>query len=172
MSMHEPGENGVCLELEQDLVLLHYGELIGAQRQRVQAHVNDCAACRQSLAALAELLPKTVLADEPPAAFWQSYSRELHHKLMNASEREPWWRRLLMTFEPWAIPALATSLVLALALTFTLEKTPWREPEAPPPADDALLEVLPMAENLDFFRNLDTLDDMEFLDQIGQPSAT
>jgi hypothetical protein len=168
--MNEAARSASCPELEQDLVLLHYGELNGAERQRLEAHLSGCAGCRHSLAELAELLPQTILADDPPAAFWQSYSRELGLKLAQVVEREPWWQKLFWGFQPWAVPALAASAVVALALTFTLGKNFWHQPETST-ADDAILEVLPMAENLDFFRNLDSLDEMDFLDQITDQGA-
>jgi hypothetical protein len=156
-----------CAELEQDLVLFHYGDLSGAERRQVEAHVKDCAGCAGYLRELANLLPKTVLADEPPQPFWNDYSRELRHKIADLTERR-WWRRIRFSIlQPWGIPALATSAVVALALTFTLGKGVWQSRETPPPVDNAILEVLPMAENLDFFENLELLDAMELLEQMG-----
>jgi hypothetical protein len=156
-----------CVELEQDLVLFHYGELGGAERRQVEAHVKDCAGCARYLEELVNLLPKTVLADEPTQAFWNDYSRELRHKIADLSERQSWWRKLFAIFHPWAVPALATSAVVALALTFTLGKGVWQSRETPPPVDNAILDVLPMAENLDFFQNLEVLDAMELLELMG-----
>jgi hypothetical protein len=92
-------EGARCPELEQDLVLFHYGELASADRARVQLHVKSCAACAQSLADLAHLLPRTVLVDEPPAAFWSDYSRELRLRLAELGEREPWGRGIRDTGE-------------------------------------------------------------------------
>lgn len=171
MTVNESAKSAPCPELESDLVLFHYGELDGAERQRMEVHLKGCTTCRQSLSDLAELLPQIVLADEPPAAFWNSYSRELRHKLAELDQAEPWWRKFFFTFRPWAVPAMAASALAALALTFTLGKNLWQEHEAPAPVDDAILEVLPMAENLDFFHNLDFLDDLEFLDQMSDKGA-
>ncbi|MGH7930222.1 MAG: zf-HC2 domain-containing protein [Candidatus Binatia bacterium] len=167
MTANEPAKGAPCPDLEQDLVLFHYGELDNAERQRVQAHVKECLPCMRSLEDLAHLLPKTVLADEPPAAFWNDYSRELRHKLTELGERESWWRKLFSTLRPWSMPALATSVVVALALTFTLGKAVWQTPEMPPAVDEPILEVLPMTENLDFFRNLEVLDALELLESMS-----
>jgi len=158
-----------CERLEEDLVLFHYGELSGAERRQVEAHIRDCAACTRSLTELANLLPKTVLGDEPPQEFWNDYSRELRHKLADLGERGAWRRKLLSIFQPWAMPALATSAVVALALTITLGKGLWQNRDAPPPFEETFLEVLPMAENLDFFKNLEVLDAMEILELMGEP---
>jgi anti-sigma-K factor RskA len=167
--MNETTKNAPCLELEQDLV--HYNELNAAERQRLEAHLSDCAACRRSLGELADLLPQTIAADEPPPAFWNSYSRELAQKLAQLAEREQWWRKLFAAFQPWPVPALATSALVALALTFTLAQSIWREHETAPPLDNAILEVLPIAENLDFYRNLDVLDNLDILQQMSEPGA-
>jgi hypothetical protein len=158
-----------CERLEQDLVLFHYGELSGAERQQVESHIRDCAACARSLTEFANLLPKTVLADEPPREFWNDYSRELRHKLADLGERGAWRRKVMSLFQSWTMPALATSAVVALALTIALGKGLWENRDAPPPFEDTFLEVLPMAENLDFFKNLEVLDAMEFLELIGEP---
>jgi hypothetical protein len=157
-----------CERLEQDLVLFHYGELSGAERREVEAHIRDCAACARSLTELANLLPATVLGDEPPQEFWNDYSRELRHKLADLGEHGAWRRKLFFIFHPWTMPALATSAVVALALIFTLGKGFWQNRDAPPPFEDTFLEVLPMAENLDFFNNLEVLDAMEILELMGE----
>jgi hypothetical protein len=166
--VNDSAKSSPCPEFEQDLVLFHYGELERADSQRVAAHLKDCAACAHSLSGLARLLPRTVLTDEPPAAFWSAYSRELRHKLAELGERESWWRGWISGFHPWAMPALATSAVVALALTFTLGKSFWQRQETPPALDQQILEVLPMAENLDFFRNLEVLDALEVLQLMSE----
>ena len=169
--MNEAVKGAACADFEQDLVLLHYSELAGAERQRLEAHLKDCAACTLSLREYADLLPRTVFADDPPPAFWNDYSRELRHKLAQVAEAEPWWQRLLFTLKPWRMPALATSAVVALALTFTLGQNFWLERESAPPIDNAMLEVLPIAENLDFYRNLEVLDNLEILQQMTEPGG-
>jgi predicted anti-sigma-YlaC factor YlaD len=168
MTVNDPAKSVPCPEFEQDLVLFHYGELERADSQRLAAHLRDCSACANSLSGLARLLPRTVLADEPPAAFWHDYSRELRHKLAELNERKSWWRRWFFAFQPWATPAVATSAVVALALTFTLGKSFWQRQETPPALDQQILEVLPMAENLDFFRNLEVLDALEVLELMSE----
>ena len=168
MTAKEPAKNKPCAQFEQNLVLLHYGELAGAEQKQVEAHIEACAACAGYLTELTNLLPKTVLNDEPPPAFWQDYNRELRHKIADLAEAESWWRRLFS--KSWAIPALATSAVVVLALTFTFGNGLWPNGEAPPPVDEAILEVLPIAENLDFFRNLEVLDALELLELMGEQS--
>jgi anti-sigma-K factor RskA len=169
--MNQAAKSAACLELEQDLVLLHYNELDGAERQRLEAHLRDCPACTESLKQLADLLPQTILADEPPPAFWYDYSRELRYKLAQLREAESWWRRLFVSFKPWGIPALAASAVVALALTFGLGKNLWQQGETALPEDGAMLEVLPIAENLDFYRNLEVLDNLDILQQMSAQGA-
>ena len=52
-----------CKELEEDLVLLHYSDLAGAERHALQDHLVSCAGCTGYLKELATLLPLTVKAD-------------------------------------------------------------------------------------------------------------
>jgi predicted anti-sigma-YlaC factor YlaD len=155
-----------CEAFEQDLVLYHYGELSGADRDPIAAHLENCAACAHYLNELGTLLPLTVKSDEPPQAFWDDYSRAMRRKLTEANERKSWWASFSSLVQPWAIPALATMTVVALALTFTLGKGFWRTKEAPQD-DEAFIEALPVAENLEFFRTMDVLDDMDLLEFMG-----
>ena len=38
--------SAACAEQEENLVLLHYGDLAGAERDTLQSHLNSCAACK------------------------------------------------------------------------------------------------------------------------------
>lgn len=168
MTHHENSPRGACKDFEQDLVLYYYGECGGTERSRVETHLKDCAPCRHFLEDLHTLLPLTVKPDYPPQPFWESYSREVQRKLRAAEEKASWWRGLFSFFRPWPVPALATALVLVLALTLTFTKDMWRSQE-PPPEELALLEVLPVAEDLEFFKAMEFLDAMDLLEAVGGP---
>lgn len=162
-----------CKNFEQELVLYYYGELSGAERSAVEAHVQSCAPCRLYLKAMQSILPLTVQPDEPPQAFWDNYSRELRRKLADIRDSKTGWRQWASWFQPWAAPILATTAVVVLALSLTLSKGFWRAREAPPD-DEGFMEVLSMAENLEFYTNmelLDTLDLLEFLGSQGNGTA-
>jgi anti-sigma factor RsiW len=161
-----------CRNLEEDLVLYYYGELAETDRRDCEAHLKDCEACRASLAAMSKLLPITVAHDEPPPTFWNDYSRELRQKLDLAAERKSWWRSLAGLFAPIPVPALATGAVLLLALTLTLGRGLWQASTLAPD-DEALIEVLPMAEQLDFFSTMEILDNLDLLETLsGQGNGT
>lgn len=157
-----------CSELEADLVLFHYGDLAGAERDTVQSHVNGCSNCAGYLRDLDKLMPLTLKSDEPPPPFWSDYNRELRRKL-EATETS-WARSLKTLFQPRWFPALATAAVIVLALTFTLGKGMWRGRSAPE-QDSALLEALPVAENLEFFETMDVLDDLDLLEYLGSQGS-
>lgn len=163
---HRNAKPTACKEFEQDLVLYYYGDLSVRERAAIESHLADCQGCALSLQALGSLLPRTVKADEPPPDFWDNYSREMRHKLAELGERKSWWRRWSFSFQPWSLPALATTAVIALALTFTLGKTLWA-PKDVPIDDEAFMEVLPMTENLEFFRTMEVLDAMDLLENLG-----
>ena len=167
MVAHGKSKPTACKEFEQDVVLYYYGELAGSERNAIESHVRDCEGCALSLRGLGSLLPRTVKADEPPANFWDNYSREMRHKLADLSERQSWWRSWRFSFRPLGIPALATTAVIALALTLTLGKSLWT-PNDVPTDDEAFMEVLPMAENLEFFKTMEVLDAMDLLEDLGK----
>ena len=155
-----------CRDLEEDLVLYYYCELAESDRHRCEAHLKDCESCRATLAAMSKLLPMTAAHDEPPPAFWDNYSREVRQKLDLAAERKTWWRSLAGLFAPIPMPALATAAMLLLALALTFGKGLW-QPSTPAPDDEAFMEVLPMAEQLDFFSDMELLDNLELLETLG-----
>jgi hypothetical protein len=152
-----------CNKFEQDLVLYHYGELSGDSREQIATHLRACPGCASYLKELAALLPLTVNTDEPGEEFWQNYSREMRHKLADLQETKSWWQEFQAFLRPWTLPALAGTAVVALAVTFnTANKTTTIDDV--PAADPALMEVLPMAENLELFNNMDVLENIEVLE--------
>lgn len=152
-----------CKEFEEDLVLYHYGECGPAEQGRIEKHLEDCGGCNRFLADLSRLLPLTVKPDEPPEPFWASYSGEMRAKLTAAEQRGAWREALVSLLPPWRVPALAAALVLILALTLTLSKRAWRAPDLSS-EEEAMMEILPMAENLEFFRAMELLDSLDFLE--------
>jgi anti-sigma factor RsiW len=155
-----------CKDREQDLVLLYYGDLTGTDRSKVEAHLKTCPSCALYMKELGAILPITVEADEPAPAFWDNYSREMRRKLDGIDERKSWWQGLGTWFQPWSLSALAATAVVVLALTLTLGKGVWRDSEAPT-GEEALMEVLPMAENLEFFSTMEVLDALDLLEYLG-----
>jgi anti-sigma factor RsiW len=156
-----------CGDLEENLVLFHYGDLDGAERGALQAHLQSCAACAGYLQELGTLLPLTLQADQPPETFWTDYNRELRQKLDRA-DKKSWIQTLGELFQPRWMPALATVGVVALALTFTVGRSIWSTND--PQDDAAIMEMLPVAENLEFFKTMDVLDNLDLLESMGNQS--
>lgn len=157
-----------CAQWEEDLVLHYYGELRGSERAAVEDHMRDCEPCRFYVKELASVLPLAAKPDEPAQDFWDNYSREMRHKLAAVKERSFWWRNLVSFVHPWVIPLSATAAVAILALTLTLGKGFWSGKESPAD-DEAFMEILPAAENLEFFKTMEVLDAMDFLENMGTP---
>jgi len=156
-----------CPQLEADLVLLHYGDLSGVQRERLQSHAYQCAGCSGYLKELTVLMPLTVKTDTPPQEFWMDYSRELRHKIDASVESKFRWHSIAAVFTPRYLSAFATAVTLIMALTFTIGSGLWSSKHDMP--TEELTEALPVAENLDFFRAMDVLDDLELLEVMGNP---
>ena len=156
-----------CREFEQDLVLYHYGDCVGADKQRVESHLERCDACRGFLQELKAFLPSTLAVDEPPPSFWQDYSREMRIKLAAADEKPNWMRALASLFRPWPIPALAATAIVTIGLTMTLGHFRWWSADTPSSSD----EYVEMASNADFFKSMDLLDSMDILESIESQDA-
>jgi hypothetical protein len=92
----------------------------------------------------------------------------MHRKLTQVSDKKSWWQNLASFFQPWAIPVSATAAVAILALTLTLGKGFWSSKEVPQD-DEVFMEILPAAENLEFFKTMEVLDAMDFLEDMGSP---
>jgi anti-sigma factor RsiW len=159
-----------CANLAQDLVLYYYGELAEPDRRKLDTHIETCTACALYLKQLENLLPLTRKPDEPAQAFWDDYSLELRHKIAEVQEKKSWWRSLAALFQPWAVPAFATVGVVILAVTLTVGKGLWRSQNTQPD-DEALMELLPVAENLEFFKTMDVLDALDVLEEMGSSST-
>jgi anti-sigma factor RsiW len=159
-----------CKALEQDLVLFYYGELSDAERSNIETHIQSCQPCALYVRELKSLLPLTVETEAPLPDFWDNYRREMRRKLDQLDERKPWWRSLPVLFQSWTLPALATAAVIALALTLTFGRTIWHGREEP--VDEAFIEALPMAENLEFFSTMEVLDALDLLEYLdNNPSG-
>ena len=158
----DQAQTRACPAYEGDLVLLHYGDLGGDERQKLESHITSCSGCKGYLEELAALLPLTVKIDEPSQEFWQNYNRELRGKLDDMAETRASWRNLTALLRPRYAFALASAAVVVLALTLTLGKGVWHSETAP--RDEELADVVPVAENLDFFRAMDILDNLELLE--------
>ncbi len=165
MAQNENRVQGDCTNFEPDLVLYYYGECDRKDHLRVETHLEGCGSCRRFLEELGQLLPLTSKLDQPDEAFWDAYSREIRGKLAEVREKPSWWNEILTLFHPWPVPALATALILVVALTLTFTKGMWRT-QGTPPKELTLLEILPVAENLEFFETMEILDAMDLLEDV------
>jgi hypothetical protein len=157
-----------CTDFEETLILYYYGECSESESDRVQAHLKDCPQCDRFVEDLRTILPLTIREDNPSEAFWEGYQREIREELARLPSKSAWSGHLSSLVSPWSFPTFATAGVLLLALALTLTKSTWG-PTKPdiPPHDEAILEVLPMAENLEFFAVMEFLDSMDVLETPG-----
>jgi hypothetical protein len=167
MVREQQSKVSVCASKEPDLVLYYYGELSDAERTAVEIHTQNCAGCTRYLNQIASILPLTVQPDQPGQPFWDKYSREMRRKL-DENEQRSWWQKAKEWLQPWAVPAMAATAIAVIALTFTLGKGFFRTKDLPP-EDESLMEILPVAENLDFFTNMEILDAMDLLESLSGP---
>jgi len=144
------------------------GDLAGDERQRLEAHLADCAACRESVAEyrtlLAELAATAAAAAPTDTIAWPRYRAELRARL--ATRRAPPWRARWLRPLPVAASAAAAA-ALALVVYAALPTAPGGELAAMeydglaarlPLIDQyRVVEQLELLEDLDVIRNLDRL---------------
>lgn len=155
-----------CSAFEANLVLLHYGDLEDGALRELRVHAQACEGCAAYLADLGKLLPLTVKTDDPPEAFWSEYNRELRRKL-DASAAGAWSKTLRRFFQRPRLPVFATAAAITFGVALTLGRGFWPA-RGPMPEDAAILEAMPVAEHLEFFKTMDVLDDLELLEYLDR----
>jgi len=150
-----------CNEFETDLVLYAYGKVDSEERSGIEAHLDACAHCRARQDGLLEELAVAPL-DFPPQQFWDDYSREMRQKLEKVDqdrEHELNWLNWRAPLSAGGITAIAATLVLVIALGMSLKDSLFSSPEEN--QDAAMMEVLPIVQNLEFFESMHYLEMMD-----------
>ncbi|MBI4524890.1 MAG: zf-HC2 domain-containing protein [Deltaproteobacteria bacterium] len=150
-----------CKNFEQDLVLYYYGECEGEDRNKVAAHLIVCRSCRRFLQELSAMLQVAAKTDEPSAAFWESYSREMRYKLADLEDERSWLGAFFAWFPVWR-PAWAA--VVAFLLVVSFAGAVWHSKEHP--ANQKLAEIAVIEQNMEFFRTMDLLSAVDFLEAL------
>jgi hypothetical protein len=105
-----------CRRLRPALVDLAEGTLAAAAAREIQAHVAECASCRDDLDAMRGLT--TELRDpalpDPPEDFWRRQRQAIMRRVRTTPERAPTSSRR------WQLVGLAASVVLAVLVTRTV----------------------------------------------------
>jgi Putative zinc-finger len=154
-----------CSDFEEDLVLHYYGDGSEAERNRVEAHLQKCAACRAFLEDLGKLLPQMAKPKELPQSFWDSYYRETVEKLAALEERQFRWRNLLAPMRAWMLPAFGTAAVAVLAVALVFGKGDWKF-SWKQPGENIPQEILVDTNQLEFFKSMDMLEALSKLETL------
>jgi anti-sigma factor RsiW len=157
--------------VEELLIAHHRGELEEGERARVEAHLNGCAACRESLAAYAGLMGELERGAPPaPPIQWGAYRAELREKL----ERRTTPRAGLGSWVWRPAPALVAAGLLA-ALVYAGLPGAGREPGGGDSLafENAILASrLDMIATLDVMQQLDLLEDFDVINLLDGPPTT
>jgi predicted anti-sigma-YlaC factor YlaD len=152
-----------CSDFEEDLVLHYYGDGSEAERNRVEAHLQKCAACRAFLEDLRSLLPRMAKPNELPQSFWDNYYRETLEKLAAVEERKFRWRNLFAPMHAWMLPAFGTAAVAVFAVALIFTKGYWPS-STHQPMDKIPQEILTDSNQLEFFKSMDMLEALSRLE--------
>ncbi|MBE0603488.1 MAG: zf-HC2 domain-containing protein, partial [Deltaproteobacteria bacterium] len=134
-----------CVETRTMLSPYHDGELVPADRARVDEHLRGCGECSSALARLAEIDAHAGVPDPGPE-YWERFNRRVMERVEGAPAPEKvlrpkrgWARRRL----PYFIPAAAAAALLLVVVRQTgidpLTRT------VPPPASPAATQASPQA---------------------------
>jgi anti-sigma factor RsiW len=136
----------------QDLVSYYYGDLDLPARLRLEAHLNECPACRENLAGIRRLL------DGIPRAKPDLPDADLGRFAARVADRTSTRRRRQLSV--WG-GALAAAAVLAGIL---LLRWPDSAPElrsAPAVSEIGVLREMELLQELDLLENLEWLQELE-----------
>lgn len=171
MIRDKDAHGSACEQFEEKLVLYYFGDCPPAEQERVEAHLKECVSCGCFLEDIRTMLPKTADSTSMPDAFWHDYYAEVMTKVAAVEPRAYWWKEWVSFLGSWPVPAFGTAVVIILALTLAFTKGMWR-------ADDrAAKEIIPreiVADpgKLDFFKTMDVLESLEFLEAVEGTTST
>lgn len=135
----------------EELILFHYGELDGADKLRVEQHLQQCHSCGNELGKLRKFL---ALVPTGVPELTASELRDFNSRVMAQLPRRRRFGR----------PALGWALAGALVLMLTLNLRQQIEPHVPAPApmvaEQEVLDQIELLQNLDLLENLDLLQQL------------
>ena len=163
---------------ETEIVPYLRGELSADERARVQAHLDECAQCRESAEASSAILSSLARAvDDLREPDWASYRSELRRKLHDAQPsrglRGRWWTDFQRPMLRWPSMAIGAAAVAVLAIALVIHRGAGsRAPSVDQlelqqelsSADVGMLANYPVVEHLDLLENYDVI---EHLDELG-----
>jgi hypothetical protein len=169
-----------CALIQRWLPAYPDGDLPSFWRGRIESHLKGCAACREELAGLEEVvrMVRTAPVPDPEPEFWESFNRELHLQLAQSTPEPPPARSFKIPYYLLGAPALVGLLLWITSGYFTpersamaprpqaakqervLEKKVAKTP-APAPATASSEAVLLVTQNGD---EMPPDDDLEFLE--------
>jgi anti-sigma factor RsiW len=164
---------------ETEIVAYLRGELSADERARVQAHLDECAQCRESAQASSAILSSLArVVDNVREPDWASYRGELRRKLQDAQAsggraRGRWWDDLQWPVLRWPSMAIGAVAIAVLAIAIVIHQGAGSQ--APgvdqlemeqelSSADVGLLANYHVVEHLDLLENYDVI---EHLDELG-----
>ncbi len=144
---------------ETALVPYIRGELSGAERELVAAHLAGCEQCRESAQSFGALLSElSSRIDELPVPHWGAYRSELRRKLEAHKQRRlKWWRPVY----GWGAGLTAAA---AAALALWLAVPGLNNPSNEPPGDQLALEQQMGVTDVGFLRNYDVVQQLDLLE--------
>jgi predicted anti-sigma-YlaC factor YlaD len=141
--------------VDERLVDHLHGDLDAVERARVDAHLGDCAACRDSRASYARLVGALARTEPPaPPIHWGAYRAELRERL----ER----RQAGRGARGWLgrpVPALVAAALVAALVVAGLPGL-----RAPGTPDPLALDNTILASRLDMIARLDVVQDLDLLE--------
>ena len=135
----------------EELILFHYGELDGADKLRVEQHLQQCRSCCNELGNLREFLNLV------PAGVPELSASELRSFNSRVMAQLPRRRRFSRPAMGWA---LAGALVLMLSLNLRQQIEPQVPAPAPMVAEQEVLDKFELLQNLDLLDNLEVLQQL------------
>jgi hypothetical protein len=158
-----------CIKYQETLWLDLYGELAEGERPAWEKHLETCPGCREEKDALFRVLHKAkdtlivpLPSPTPLAQVMAAGDRKAERKAESA-----WWANLLAGVPARPLPALATVLVLVVAVSW-FGVTRWESHPVSSPSANLVAGKPLTPEEFAVIKNLRILKEMETIEKLVQ----
>jgi len=150
-----------CESVEKELVAYLDGELEPAAKERVDAHLAECRACRDKLESLAAALDKISGLDATGPStgfagqFWERFENE---KRAGIGQRFLDWVR-----QPAVLVGAGAAACLLVVAIFAIPRT-----VEPSETEKVIASHMELFADYEVIKNLDILEDFECIEALGE----
>jgi len=150
-----------CHKFQKELVAYLDGELEESLRSQLDQHLGECSACRAAKEALEltlqqlDSLPATELSPEAKAKFWERFEREKNQNVLDQIFAWLHRPRIAMLLGAGVAAGIVAVMILVRPAGTLVSQ-----------ADKVIASHIELFDDYETIRNLDVLEDIEFIEAL------